>query len=140
MSSVPSPLDHNDQNESIKPKRLPRSAKKRLRYERIRQQRKQARKKKKTHTSSTHSSSIVLPSNSSESKFSRKILFQKYVFPLVLTDQTVSVTGKIFKRAANERLAEINRESIAPVICIDCAYNESMSGKVSSSHVFQDRQ
>jgi hypothetical protein len=67
MSSVSS-LVHNEGNEStiepIKPKRLPRSAKKRLRYERIRQQRKKARKKKK------NSSSIVLPSTSSESKFS----------------------------------------------------------------------
>ena len=33
MSSVPSPVVHNDENESTKPKRLPRSAKKRLRYE-----------------------------------------------------------------------------------------------------------
>jgi hypothetical protein len=69
MSSESSPLPHNDENESIvvstKPKRLPRSAKKRLRYERIRQQRKQVRKKKKNH-----SSLIVMPSSSSESKFS----------------------------------------------------------------------
>jgi hypothetical protein len=49
------------------------------------------------------------------------------------SEKTVSVTGKIFKREGNERLAEINRESAAPAICIDCAYNESMSGKVSSS-------
>jgi hypothetical protein len=51
-----------------------------------------------------------------------------------LIDQVPSVTGKLFKRAANERLAEINRESSAPMICIDCAYNECMSGKVSSFH------
>jgi hypothetical protein len=85
MSSVSSPSVHNEENEltseSIKPKRLPRSAKKRLRYERIRQQRKQVRKKKKNHTSSNHSSAIVMPSSSSESKFSfsyfLKILFHK---------------------------------------------------------------
>ena len=52
MASVPSPLAHQDEQESlsepVKVKRLPRSAKKRLRYERIRQQRKQAGKKKKS--------------------------------------------------------------------------------------------
>jgi len=116
MSSESSPLVHNAENESTiestKPKRLPRSAKKRLRYERIRQQRKQARKKKKNH-----SSSVVIPSNSSD----------------ILTDQATSVTGKTFRRVANERLAEINREFVAPVICIDCAYNESMSGKEIAS-------
>lgn len=51
MASVPSPLadpaDPQSLVESVKVKRLPRSAKKRLRYERIRQQRKQAGKKKK---------------------------------------------------------------------------------------------
>jgi len=74
MSSVPSPLIDNEENESTteptKPKRLPRSAKKRLRYERLRQQRKQAPKKKKNHTSS-----IVIRSNTSESKFCWKFLF-----------------------------------------------------------------
>ncbi len=73
MSSVSSPLVHNAESESTteltKPKRLPRSAKKRLRYERLRQQRKQAPKKKKNH-----SSSIVIPSNTSESKFCWKFL------------------------------------------------------------------
>ncbi len=67
LSSEPSSPVQDNENESTKPKRLPRSAKKRLRYERIRQQQKQAPKKKKT--SSTHSSSIVIPSNSSESNF-----------------------------------------------------------------------
>jgi hypothetical protein len=74
MSSVPSPLIHNDDNtsttESTKPKRLPRSAKKRLRFERIRQQRKLAPKKKKKRPSST-----VLPTNSSESKSPFEIHF-----------------------------------------------------------------
>jgi hypothetical protein len=59
MSSEPSsPI----QNESTKPKRLPRSAKKRLRYERLRQQQKQQVRKKKKKASS-------IPSNSSESNF-----------------------------------------------------------------------
>jgi hypothetical protein len=143
MSSVSSSLVHNAENESTteptKPKRLPRSAKKRLRYERIRQQRKQAPKKKKNHTSSDHSSSIVIRSSSSESKFSWKFLCIN-IFQTVLTEQVTSLTGKIFKRAANERLAEINRESVAPVICIDCSYNEAMSGKVSSIHSFENNR
>ncbi|CAF1032835.1 unnamed protein product [Rotaria sordida] len=117
MSSESTTLVPNIENESTKPKRLPRSAKKRLRYERILQQRKQAHKKKKKRISSNDPSSILLPSNSTD----------------ILTNQGVSVTGKIFKRAANERLAEINRESIAPIICIDCAYNESMSTKELAS-------
>ena len=74
MSSPPSPLIHNDNDtsttESTKPKRLPRSAKKRLRYERIRQQRKQAPKKKKKRPSST-----VLPTDSSESKSPFEIFY-----------------------------------------------------------------
>ncbi|CAF1056786.1 unnamed protein product [Rotaria sp. Silwood1] len=117
MSSESTPVVPNDENESTKPKRLPRSAKKRLRYERIRQQRKEARKKKKKHTSSNHPSSLVLSSSSTD----------------ILTNQNISVTGKTFKRTANERLAEINRESTAPIICIDCAYNESMSIKELAS-------
>jgi len=73
MSSVSSSPVYNGENESsttepTKSKRLPRSAKKRLRYERIRQQRKQAPKKKNNSTSS-----IVIPSESSESKFSFSI-------------------------------------------------------------------
>lgn len=69
MSSTPSPplpptptIESEPSSESTKPKRLPRSAKKRLRYERLRQQRKEApkkKKKKKTHTSSTPSESTV---------------------------------------------------------------------------------
>jgi hypothetical protein len=72
MSSVPSPLIDNDENqltvESTKQKRLPRSAKKRLRYERIRQQRKQAPKKKKNRTSTNLPSSIITSADSSESE------------------------------------------------------------------------
>ncbi|UJR09220.1 hypothetical protein I4U23_013467 [Adineta vaga] len=122
MSSELTSLVLNNENESTtvestKPKRLPRSAKKRLRYERICQQRKQTRKKKKSHASSKHPSSIILPSDSSE----------------ILTEQVISTTGKMFKRAANERLAEINQQETAPVICIDCAYNQSMSGKEIAS-------
>ncbi|CAF1082738.1 unnamed protein product [Adineta steineri] len=121
MSSIPSPDIHSDENEttveSTKQKRLPRSAKKRLRYERLREQRKLTGKKKKKRTPSNPIASIVIPSDSSE----------------ILTDQLVSVTGKTFKRAANDRLAEINRDSEAPMICIDCAYNESMSSKEIAS-------
>ena len=58
-SSEPSSPIQND--ETTKPKRLPRSAKKRLRYERLRQQHKLTRKKKKTRTPSS------IPSNPSES-------------------------------------------------------------------------
>jgi len=65
-------------------------------------------------------------------------MFWYNCFSIVLPGQVTSVTSKIFKRTANERLAEINRESTAPMICIDCAYNESMSGKVSSSHSTED--
>lgn len=148
MSSESSSPVQNTENESTtiestKPKRLPRSAKKRLRYERIRQQRKEARKKKKNPTSTNKISSTVISSNSSESKFSfliflLEISLHNYSFLIALTEQVISVTGKIFKRTANERLAEINREAIAPMICIDCAYNESMSGKVSSFHSIED--
>lgn len=46
-SPLPSTIENEPSSESTKPKRLPRSAKKRLRYERIRQQRKEAPKKKK---------------------------------------------------------------------------------------------
>ncbi|CAF1050334.1 unnamed protein product [Adineta steineri] len=121
MSSIPSSDIHSDENEptveSTKQKRLPRSAKKRLRYERLREQRKLTGKKKKKRTPSNPTASIVIPSDSSE----------------ILTDQLVSVTGKTLKRAANERLAEINRDSEAPMICIDCAYNASMSSKEIAS-------
>ncbi|CAF1101516.1 unnamed protein product [Adineta ricciae] len=101
--------DENESNEEVpKVKRLPRSAKKRLRYERLRQQYKQAPKKKKKSRPSFN-----LPSSDAT--------------------ETVSLTGKLFKRTVNERLAEINRETTTPVICIDCAYNESMSGKEIAS-------
>jgi hypothetical protein len=61
--SSPSEPSSPIQNESTKPKRLPRSAKKRLRYERLRQQHKLGRKKKKTRIPSS------IPSISSESNF-----------------------------------------------------------------------
>jgi len=84
MSSVPSPLAHNNENESTiestKPKRLPRSAKKRLRYERIRQQRKQAPKKKKNRTSINLPSSIITTADSSESELIFSSFFHKFFF------------------------------------------------------------
>ena len=83
--------------EQTKLKRLPRSAKKRLRYERIREQHKETPKKKKSKPLSTEGQPF----------------------------------GKVLKRAAAERLAAINQDSNAPVICIDCAYDDAMSGKVS---------
>jgi len=94
-SSSPSPQLETDENLSTKPKRLPRSAKKRLRYERIRQQRKLTRKTKQTVKS------------------------------------TNNPAGKIVKREANERLAEINQDENTPVICIDCSYDNCMTKKVS---------
>lgn len=140
-----SPIDNGENEsttiESTKPKRLPRSAKKRLRYERIRQQRKQTRKKKKNPNSSHPSSSITIPSDASESKFSLlEISLYHYCFSLVLTEQVTSMTGKIFKRTANERLAEINQDSTTTIICIDCAYNQSMSNKVKLYHSIENNQ
>ncbi|CAM4751625.1 unnamed protein product [Rotaria magnacalcarata] len=117
MSSEPTSIILSEENESTKPKRLPRSAKKRLRYERIRQKHKETPKKKKKRKSSHHPLSLELPISSDD----------------VSTTQNISVTGKTFKRAANDRLAEINQESTAPAICIDCAYNEAMSSKELAS-------
>ena len=126
---VPVQDDKNESNEEVpKLKRLPRSAKKRLRYERLRQQYKQAPKKKKKSRPS-----LNLPSSDA----TESNVFFSYANTLVLMKlslSAVSLTGKLFKRTVNERLAEINRETTTPVICIDCAYNESMSGKVSRYH------
>ena len=126
---VPVQDDKNESNEEVpKLKRLPRSAKKRLRYERLRQQYKQAPKKKKKSRPS-----LNLPSSDA----TESNVFFSYANTLVLMRlslSAVSLTGKLFKRTVNERLAEINRETTTPVICIDCAYNESMSGKVSRYH------
>lgn len=120
--------DENESTEEVtKVKRLPRSAKKRLRYERLRQQQKQApKKKKKSRPSFNLPSSDATESNVPSS--TNSLMLMK------LSLSAVSMTGKLFKRTVNERLAEINRETTTPVICIDCAYNESMSGKVSQYH------
>lgn len=126
MSSPAIPDVHDEINESAKPKRLPRSAKKRLRYERIRQQRKEAPKKKKKPKSSIPSSSIELPTSTDGG-----------IDLTVSTSQTLSTIGKGYRRIANERLAEINQQSTAPTICIDCAYNEAMSIKVISSSFYK---
>lgn len=80
----------NKFTEQNKIKRLPRSAKKRLKYEKLREQRKLHRKKKKIPTT----------------------------------------INKIDRRQANERLETINQQETTALICIDCAYNQSMSNKV----------
>jgi hypothetical protein len=71
MASVSLPFANDDENEltteSTKIKRLPRSAKKRLRYERIRQKRKEFPKKKKHIAAPNRPSSVEIPSSSSES-------------------------------------------------------------------------
>ena len=38
--------------------------------------------------------------------------------------------NKIDRRQANERLETINQQETTALICIDCAYNQSMSNKV----------
>lgn len=89
-----------------KVKRLPRSAKKRLRYEKLRQLRKESDKKKKKKKKNTNTS------NESDSN------------------------GKVERRLATERLEQVNRDGLAPVICIDCSYNDSMSTKVDLKRKF----
>ena len=68
MSSEATSIVHSEENESTKPKRLPRSAKKRLRYERIRQKHKEnpKKKKKKNPKSSHHPLSLELPTSSDD--------------------------------------------------------------------------
>lgn len=78
MSSESSPDVPTEENTTVKPKRLPRSAKKRLRYERLRQHFKEAPKKKKNRPRFQHPAASELLSDSHDGKV--RLFNKKFVF------------------------------------------------------------